>query len=94
MVGAVAPPRGGRGGDAVSAPLMWCEARCFYFVARDKWGGGACHETAQGAFGVLMASAAARQAGWKVINGEWCCGPCSRALAATNQSAGEGEPPA
>lgn len=59
----------------MSGPSVWCEARCHYMLKMDRWKGN-CHQTAPGRFGSNEAKAAAREAGWKAVRGEWCCPAC------------------
>ena len=60
----------------MTTPLLWCEARCHYMLARTPYGQSTCHETAPGSFGVKDATFIAKRAGWRVVRGEWCCPSC------------------
>lgn len=54
-------------------PSLWCEARCHYMSDPEPV---ECLQTAPGDFGAKNGAEAARAAGWKVVDGEWCCPMC------------------
>jgi hypothetical protein len=67
----------------MSAPALWCEARCHYVCAPPTpCGRIGCRETAPGAFGPGNATREAKAAGWRVVAGEWCCPTCYKVLSA------------
>lgn len=59
---------------------LWSEARCGKIDMEREPNKYYCHETSPGSFSARYTRRRAREAGWTIVDGDWCCPACKRVI--------------